>query len=93
MEDDEIGGSSDSEDAGIVMADANAEAEEQSYETRHNLLPFPAENQRNFPQEDVHYFARRKYVRNDKYSLNDMLSFDMGDDDELPTIRSAFKIN
>jgi hypothetical protein len=49
-----------------------------------------------YPQENQQYFAGKKYVRTDKYSLKDMLAGivegELMEDTEqwLPTIMSAF---
>ena len=52
------------------------------------LEPLPEENVR-VPQENAQYFARKRYVRKDKFTLRSMLR---GlEDDDLPSIASAFQ--
>ena len=52
-----------------------------------DLPPLPLENVPKDPQQDDQYFSKKKYVRKDKFTLDDMLSDELG----LPSIMSAFK--
>jgi hypothetical protein len=52
------------------------------------LLPLPAVDDKKFPQEDKHYFKKKKYVRNDKYGLDKLLPEGM----ELPPLSSIYKL-
>jgi hypothetical protein len=54
---------------------------EDSYEVAPTvLLPLPAVDDKKFPQENKHYFKKKKYVCNDKYGLDKLLPGGM----ELP---------
>mmetsp|Transcript_3383 Transcript_3383/g.5172 ORF Transcript_3383/g.5172 Transcript_3383/m.5172 type:complete len:97 (+) Transcript_3383:484-774(+) len=46
----------------------------------------PMTNVANYAQENDSYFAQKKYVRNDKYTLKEMLT----NCDEMPHIMTAF---
>jgi hypothetical protein len=65
------------------------EAEEDSYEVAPAILqPFPENDDKKFPQESKQYFATKKYVCNDKYSLEKLLPEGL----ELPTLSSIYKM-
>ena len=51
------------------------------------LEQIPNMDDRRYPQENTAYFRRKRYCRNDKYSLLNMINGDL----ELPSIASAFK--
>lgn len=70
----------DDKDAPFVLV------EDKHEKPRNSLPPLPAENDKKYPQEDKHYFKKKKYVRNDKYTLNSMLFEGL----ELPELMSAF---
>ena len=86
-------GDDDSADEEVRQSDVNGieVEEEDAYERieEDDLPPLPAHNVPNCPQEDRHHFAKKKHVRNDKYSLTDMLA--KHDEFELPSVLSAFK--
>ena len=52
------------------------------------LAPLPEDNDLSIPQENNLYFSRKQYVRNDKYTLANMLR---KKDIELPSIMSAYR--
>lgn len=67
--------------------EAPSTSPEDSYEKRADPLPsLPGQNDANYPQENRTYLATKKYVRNDKYKLQDMV-----DKIELPPILYAFE--
>ena len=51
-----------------------------------NLAPLPTTNITNYPQENPSYFARKKYVRNDKFSLRRLLDNSV----EVPSMKSVY---
>ena len=71
-------------------SDNSSESEEDDpYETRDKTLaPLPEDNDLSIPQENNLYFSRKQYVRNDKYTLANMLR---KKDIELPSIMSAYR--
>lgn len=58
------------------------------------LPPLPLINDPKYPQEDRHYFKTKKYVRNDKYTLEHLVSLLKTSDGtyELPSIMSGYGI-
>jgi hypothetical protein len=63
-------------------------ATEDSFETRpEELPPLPIHNVETFPQENRTYFRRKKYVRNDKYSLSQIANMK---DIKFPSTMDAF---
>jgi hypothetical protein len=53
------------------------------------LQPLPKENDKNYPQENKAYFAKKNYCRKDKYLLEDII----GLQPDFPSTLSAFKTN
>jgi hypothetical protein len=49
------------------------------------MSPLPKVDDDSYPYEDIQYFATKKYVRNDKYSLQKMIFKDV----ELPSLESV----
>jgi hypothetical protein len=74
--------------AQAVLAQERRRREEDGYEKGPlTLEPLPEENDPNYPQENKAYFARKRYVRLDKYELSQFIF----DDAPMPTIRDSFK--
>lgn len=61
---------------------------EHPHETRPDeLQPLPIHNVVTYPQEDIHYFKRKKYVRKDKY---DLIQIAKTKDIKFPSTMDAF---
>ena len=61
---------------------------EDSYEKKpKNLEPLPIENNPKYPQENKMYFAKRCYIRLDRYELHEFIFQDA----PIPTVMQAFK--
>ena len=72
----------------VVVARERLRREEDGYEKQPTTLePLPQENDSNYPQDNKAYFSQKRYVRLDKYELNDFIF----DDAPMPTIRDLFK--
>jgi len=66
------------------------EDEEDPFEVApEELSELPTMDDPNYPQEDAEYFSQKRYVRNDKYSLEEILGFDLGSS-ELRSIESSY---
>jgi hypothetical protein len=65
----------------------NREEDPPEYQSKEvPLPPIPLDNPNNYPQENPAYFCGKKYVRNDKYPLEDMMFPGL----RLPSIQSTY---
>lgn len=88
----DIYGAPDDDEALGFLRDAEPE---DTFEVAPDPLPaLPLVNNKKYPQEDVHYFKKKRYVRNDKYSLLEMVSYleskDRPGEYDLPTIMDGY---